>query len=949
MGLIRNENFYYDILKMIPSGVGVFDLTGNYLCMQYLNDGYYQMIQDRRDARTQYSGDKVSEAISEEDFPGLLKEAHDSIREKRLFEYSFRIRDGKGGYRWTAIRANHEAVDDRTERFYAAYYDINELISTQEKLKENELLFSETLKHSGMTHFIYYPEQKSYEAVALPEQFEKLPKKMDHFPDSFIRFVEMPDADAEKYREMIRQIDAGAEESECTARMRYLGRYSWYRISCRNIFDKDGKPVRAIGSALQIDSYMEAEKSYKEQKLEMNTLQSEHLAVVCFNVTKDFVIDANEHLKEYSEDFKSTEFYREAKEWDPSVGVQNEGTAITLIHAVSQIPDRAERKNFVLSCSHAGLLRMYESGKHEKVLEYRRKTERGLLWVATRITEMADPESGDILAYFMTTDFNERMIYRKITGRIIEQNFISLAYCELDTGILYVRVLKNSAESLFSSCLYSQMVDMAVRKYAPEAEAEKARKELALDNVVRHVDAEENYTVFLKSNRLKDVRTGLRERTIKCEFYYLDENRDILVFLQSDVTDVFEQESRKREELSAALKTAEEANRAKTQFLSRISHDIRTPLNAITGMTAFAREDAGDREKLNSDLDKIETSGNFLLSLVNDILDISRIDSGRMELHPEPYSYEEYLSNVRNIFEPLCRAKGIRFSLEEKGNEGTILVDRVRLNQITLNLISNAVKYTPSGGTVTASAGSTRMPDGSIRCLLEVRDTGIGMSADFQKHMFEPFTQETDNPARPKNISGTGLGLSLVARILELMDGTVSVESAPGKGTDIRVEMILPQAETGRSFSEAKEEAGPEETGKLQGKVLIAEDNEINLEIAVRLLKRFGLSVDTAVDGRQALEKFSTSREGEYAAVLLDIQMPYLNGYETAGSMRALKRDDAAEIPIIAMTADAFSEDVEKSRAAGMNAHIAKPVSPDDLYRKLKTCLRIRKAGTNLP
>jgi CheY-like chemotaxis protein len=161
--------------------------------------------------------------------------------------------------------------------------------------------------------------------------------------------------------------------------------------------------------------------------------------------------------------------------------------------------------------------------------------------------------------------------------------------------------------------------------------------------------------------------------------------------------------------------------------------------------------------------------------------------------------------------------------------------------------------------------------------------------------------------------------------------------------------MILPQAETGRSFSEAKEEAGPEETGKLQGKVLIAEDNEINLEIAVRLLKRFGLSVDTAVDGRQALEKFSTSREGEYAAVLLDIQMPYLNGYETAGSMRALKRDDAAEIPIIAMTADAFSDDVEKSRAAGMNAHIAKPVSPDDLYRKLKTCLRIRKAGTNLP
>ena len=394
---------------------------------------------------------------------------------------------------------------------------------------------------------------------------------------------------------------------------------------------------------------------------------------------------------------------------------------------------------------------------------------------------------------------------------------------------------------------------------------------------------------------------------------------------------------------NAALKTAKEeadrASRAKTEFISRISHDIRTPMNAISGMTEFALQDREAPEKLTDDLEKIRSSGAFLSSLINDVLDISKIDSGKIELHPEPYPQEEYRRNLENMFAPLCLQRGLEFSAESTGDDGTVLADHIRLNQISLNLVSNAIKYTPPGGRVTCRMEGKKRPDGQFDCVFAVEDTGIGMSEEFQKVMFEPFSQDMDNPARQQMEHGTGLGLSIVQRIVELMGGSVTVRSAPGKGTLVTVLLTLPAAGEQELRDYLAERRGaPESMEKLRGTVLLAEDNDINAEIASRLLADMGLSVVRAENGRRAVELFRQSEPGTYSVVLMDIQMPEMNGYDAARAIRALFRTDAA-VPIFALTADAFDEAVERARQAGMNGHITKPLDPRTLREALEKAL----------
>ncbi len=443
-----------------------------------------------------------------------------------------------------------------------------------------------------------------------------------------------------------------------------------------------------------------------------------------------------------------------------------------------------------------------------------------------------------------------------------------------------------------------------------------------------------------------------------------------------------------RRNLELAVERAEAANQAKAEFLSRVSHDIRTPINIIGGMTDFALEDIHNTDKLSGDLAKIKSANTFLLSLINDVLDISKIDSGKIELNPEPYPYDEYMANIRNMFEPLCAQKGIKFTIIHKGNCRTAIVDRVRFNQIALNLLSNAVKYTPPGGSVSYTNENRDLPDGRVSLSIEVKDSGIGMSPEFQERMFEPFSQEYDNPKRPKTASGTGLGLSIVKRIIELMNGSIEVQSAIGQGTAMRCHFVFPALPEGAECAPAAVTAsvsGPDsvpvpetvsaaaspgvprpanpavlsqtaQTGAtppplssfppLKGHILLAEDNALNAEIARRLLEGFGLSVDLAENGATAVKRFTTSDIGAYSLILMDIQMPVLNGYEATDAIRALVRPDASGIPIVALTADAFDADVEKSQHAGMDAHLAKPIDRLALYNILATFLPAASASS---
>ena len=384
----------------------------------------------------------------------------------------------------------------------------------------------------------------------------------------------------------------------------------------------------------------------------------------------------------------------------------------------------------------------------------------------------------------------------------------------------------------------------------------------------------------------------------------------------------------------ATRRLAEEASQAKSDFLSKMSHDIRTPLNAIIGLTALSLDDVGDPEKMRVNLDKVHSAGELLLNLINNILDMSKIESGKMELSPEPCDLNDFKKSISSIFEPLCSGKGVSFAITGDAFAKTVLVDRLRFSQLVCNLISNAVKYTDSGGSVNFDISCGAAASGKLPCTLSVADTGRGMSEEFQRHLFEPFVQEAGGTAANE---GTGLGMAIAKKLTELMDGAITVESRKGSGTRITVRLELTETEA----AAAQTESGGADTVSLKGRrVLLAEDNELNTEISTMMLQKAGLTVEHAENGQLAVEMFEAAAGQPYDAVLMDIRMPVMGGLEAARAIRALGTPSAKSVPIIAMTADAFDDDIKRSLQAGMNAHITKPVEPDKLYRTLRQFMK---------
>ena len=398
---------------------------------------------------------------------------------------------------------------------------------------------------------------------------------------------------------------------------------------------------------------------------------------------------------------------------------------------------------------------------------------------------------------------------------------------------------------------------------------------------------------------------------------------------------------KKHEALEREKIRAVEGSLAKSQFLFNMSHDIRTPMNAIIGYTNLAlREDAGP--VLRDYLTKIDTSSRHLLALINDILEMSRIESGKIELEYEPADLCAILEEMRDLFAQQMADKQIDFSVHTgQVQHRFVWCDRKNLNRVLLNILSNAFKFTPEAGSVTASVweiGSAEPGYGAYE--LRVQDSGIGMSKEFAEKMFTTFERERTSTV--SRIEGTGLGLAITKSIVDLMGGTIEVITSPGSGTEVIIRLKLQLAQENDLPALEKPEA-PTDTPEAgvdfsKTRLLLAEDNDINREIAVMILTQAGFTVETAVNGRAALEMVAASETGYYDAVLMDIQMPEMDGYQATRAIRALPDEGLARIPILAMTANAFKEDERAAEEAGMQAHIAKPL---DVEKMLKTLAKV--------
>jgi len=403
-----------------------------------------------------------------------------------------------------------------------------------------------------------------------------------------------------------------------------------------------------------------------------------------------------------------------------------------------------------------------------------------------------------------------------------------------------------------------------------------------------------------------------------------------------DITETMVTRKKQEQSIMELLERVRQANSSKSEFLSHMSHDLRTPINGILGMLAILEKSQDDPERQRDCRKKIRVSAEHLLSLVNDVLQVSRLESGRPAAVEEPFDLCAVLEECVTVLSPLAEERTVRLELETNGLRHTRAVGNpLHFKQILMSVIDNALKYNRPNGSVSVRVEETAFREGTASCRFVIEDTGIGIGEDFKAHIFEPFTQE--HQGARTDYTGAGLGMSIVKKLVDQMRGTVTVDSRLGRGSVVQI--VLPvrvdEMQSGQSAEEARDVQG----GIAGMQVLLVEDNQINCEIVEYLLKDAGAEVATAKDGKAAVEAFEASAPGTFDCILMDLMMPVMSGYEAARVIRGLKRPDAGTVPIIALSANAFEEDVALAKDAGMNEHLAKPV---DIRRMIQVMNRLR-------
>ena len=725
----------------------------------------------------------------------------------------------------------------------------------------------------------------------------------------------------EEFLEMYKTIENGASKAECDIwwykKSNHLRRWCEH-ISYNTIFDENGKPVKAYGISHDITAIKLDEERYKNINKQLTDTIAGSVGSAHLDLTENKCISVR-------------------SPYQSVVERQKKDTADEFFRAVfSDVNDSHIRYKYMTEYSCVNLLKAFQKGHKQLNADYPVAFSNGEQhWMNSTVAMMQNPKSGSIEAITYAIDVTEQKKNEEIIYHLTRKKFDYIALIAPISRIIEFcsKYDDKDFEIANEKKDYDEWNGNVKDNFVADDEKELYYTNTKLERIIEELEAYGDYTVSFQQNE-----NGIISYR-QIQYSWLNNKRTEILAVRSDITTVYEHEQKQFSVMKKAMQDAKRANDAKTEFLSRMSHDIRTPMNGIIGMTHIAQEQDNPQQTVEC-LKKIDISSEYLLGLINDVLDMTRIESGEIRLHPQPYPVEEFHQYINSVILPLCNAKYQKFIYSTSISSDYIpVVDKLRINQIVFNLLSNAVKYTNEYGIIRYSAKEIITENG-MNIYFSISDNGRGISEDFQKVLFEPFTQE-DTVRSMADVSGSsGLGLSIVKRIVTLMNGTIDVDSKENIGTTFNVYLPLKYISKDEYRRDVSEKNRKFNSELLKGKrILLCEDNSINQEIAVRLIKKNGMIIETATNGLSGKQMFEHSSVGYYDAVLMDLRMPLMDGYETTCAIRKMEREDAVKVPIIAMTADTFEEDIRKCQEAGMNAHIAKPIQPNLLYETLYRCI----------
>ena len=612
----------------------------------------------------------------------------------------------------------------------------------------------------------------------------------------------------------------------------------------------------------------------------------------------------------------------------------------------------SEKEKFMANMDASYLMDAFITGKYELWFDINKPNFEGeSFWTRNTVILTQEKDTGDILGLAVVKNITsnykreEEKVYQLEIINALSIDYTNVFMVNLMTNRIRIVRMNDVAGAFYSDELGEQYYDDALEFYIDVSvyadDRDMMRMAFSRDNILRQLIKRETFYVNFRSNinnklqymKLKVVRIGDIKET----------GNFLLAFMNVD--DEIEHEMKQKKLLQDTLSMAESASHAKTMFLSNMSHDIRTPMNAIIGFTTLALNHISEQAMVKTYLDKIKSSSNHLLSLINDVLDMSRIESGKMKINKTVSTVEKIVGDVDTVMQSQIQMKHLEYSLIKRGNlTRPVMMDGLRLNQILINIVGNAVKYTPDYGKVQFMI--TEMPsisDNTSSYQFRIKDNGIGMSKKFLEKIFTPFERDENNAIA--KIQGTGLGLAITKSLVDIMEGSIFVKSEEGKGSEFLVCFDLENAKEGELSVEEKKENVYESSvidSFKDVRILLVEDNELNREIATELLKSVGFILDEAENGSQAVQMVNDSPAGYYKVILMDVMMPVMNGYESTKKIRSLEDKAKANVPIIAMTANAFEEDKNQAIECGMDKFVSKPFDINDLLVKLKEMIDMK-------